>query len=891
MKSSLLRSTVGLTLIGVLATWAWVPARADVLQVEIQPKSDHSLVDLRLRGVAPAGSAIETRLQRSIDLKTWSPFGAKLRLPAQADAAGVKLAEDSAALGFYRLSTRATTFTATDGADILGYISSLADEIEALGDFTQRDFAERFGFKGEYLPGIRWNPRNALYWDAFQKDVHKPRPGNLDLILPALKLSQPEFARFRTNGFVVSERLGNDSFGDVYYDIFNRDLPVFISTDSILHAWHRSFDAVLQVIEEGHLRGQLRDLLLGMLGQLAAARTEYGNGVLKSSLDDGEYFLAVAAHLVTIDSERPTPIPADAARFNTTRQLIEAGKPRIYQIFDSKQDSEIVDFSQYIPRSHYSRHVSLQRYFQAMMWLGRVDLRIAGNPEYASLRQLGTAIVLNDLLNRSGKRATWQRIDHLITTLIGPPDSMNFDQLDALLKVAAMASPASIASTAALDSLRVQLENGTLGTQAIQGHSFYGGAGNDQIKLPRSFTFLGQRFAVDSWTFSQVVLDRIVLPGSEPPQLVRRRLPYSLDVDFAVFANDQIVPELLANMANPNGIPFRDGFPYQRNLAAVRQVLDGRPADAWTGTLYDGLLGALRTLSEPTLGPEYPEVMRTRAWALKTVNTQLASWSQLRHDTVLYVKQSETPPQLCLYPKGFVEPRPAFFQAMKALALQAADTIQAAGLPDVLVLEGPTFHDFIFSFPTAYPPDLILTSPPVFFRRFATNCNTLAEISVKELRQQPLLPGETYFLENTIEQVNTYLGSRQYNGWYPQLFYWGMFGNGEPNPPYLPNQVPPNHDSVFPDFLVTDVHTDGPSDTDLDPGAVLHEGVGRVNLLMIAVDNGPDRMVFAGPVMSHYEFTKPYGTRMTDAEWSAAVNAKTLPAPPPWTQSYLVRKP
>ena len=69
------------------------------------------------------------------------------------------------------------------------------------------------------------------------------------------------------------------------------------------------------------------------------------------------------------------------------------------------------------------------------------------------------------------------------------------------------------------------------------------------------------------------------------------------------------------------------------------------------------------------------------------------------------------------------------------------------------------------------------------------------------------------------------------------------------------------------DYLVADVHTDGPSEPDGDPGAVLHEAVGRIHLLLIAVDNGPDRMVFAGPVLSHYEFTKPYGTRLTDELW------------------------
>ena len=64
---------------------------------------------------------------------------------------------------------------------------------------------------------------------------------------------------------------------------------------------------------------------------------------------------------------------------------------------------------------------------------------------------------------------------------------------------------------------------------------------------------------------------------------------------------------------------------------------------------------------------------------MKTLNTQLASWTQLRHDTILYAKQSFTGGSTCVYPTGFVEPRVAFWQRLRAAATRAADLI--AGLP------------------------------------------------------------------------------------------------------------------------------------------------------------------------------------------------------------------
>jgi hypothetical protein len=837
---------------------------------------------------------MELRLQRSSDLSTWSPHGQKLRLPVGVNAIDTTLAQDPSGQGFFRLSARETSFTSSEGSEVLGYQSSFDDQLEALGSFSVADFTARFGSQPAYLPGISWDPTNSLYWDAFQKDVVKSggpetiswgsafRPDPPQGLLPAFKLSEAELATFRTNGFVVSERLSDKSFGDIYYNIFVRDLPVFITTDSILQAWQRSFSGVLEVIEEGMLAPTLENLLWELTGQCGSARRDYASGPLAQSFEDAEFYLSVARVLAVGESWgwfypiEPAVEQQLKQRAKTALELIAAGKPVSYNFFDGRQGSEWVDFSQFVPRGHYTKTPALQRYFQTMMWLGRVDLRVAGDTNWASTRQLGTAIVLNDLLNRSGQRDQWQKLDQYLTTFIGPSDSMDFTQLDGLLRGAGLVDPKSIRSMAQLESFQSRIEGGTLGAQLIASHGFVAGAGDDQIKLPRSFTFLGQRFTVDSWTFNQVVMDRIQKPdepASNPPKLVRRRLPYSLDVAFAVLGNNQIVPELAANMTRTDGVPFRDGFPYQRNLAAVRLALDARPANSWNGTLYDHWLSALRLLSAPTVGPEYPEAMRTRAWAMKTVNTQLASWTQLRHATVLGVKQSGTFPLLCSYPNGFVEPRPAFFQALQAMASQAATTLRSLGLEwtDELRLETK--------------PNYMLPNAATFFQGFARTCGTLGAIAQRELDREPLLPTQAAFLENTIERMRDYAGVRSYTGWYPKLFFLG--DNGKINTA----SAPEFHDCIRPDFIVTDVHTDGPSVIDGDPGAVLHEGVGRVNLMMIAVDNGPDRMVFAGPVFSHYEFNAPHGTRLTDEAWTQSVDAGTTPAPPPWTRSYLVRKP
>ena len=69
-----------------------------------------------------------------------------------------------------------------------------------------------------------------------------------------------------------------------------------------------------------------------------------------------------------------------------------------------------------------------------------------------------------------------------------------------------------------------------------------------------------------------------------------------------------------------------------------------------------------------------------------------------------------------------------------------------------------------------------------------------------------------------------------------------------------------------------------------DPGCVLHQGVGNVDLMLIAIDNGKDRMVFAGPLLSHYEFEMRGIVRKSDSEWRKDMVAGTLPPRPEWTR-------
>ena len=496
------------------------------------------------------------------------------------------------------------------------------------------------------LTQLSFNPTNAEYWPQFNA-----------------RLQPAELAIIQTNGFVVSGRMGTYSFPDSFYKLFTDDLPVFFSCDAALHAWHRSYMGMLEELEESYLSPRLQAVLQGMAQQVTPATgTALENGML-----DADFFVAVARSLVTGTNTYGSL--GQTARVSTILTAISNLQPAYVTLFGSDRK---VDFSQFQVRGHYETSTRLQKYFRAMMWCGMIDFRFTGATNDNSLRELSGTVAMHLLLKNSGQFANWQNIENVLQLFVGVPDSLTFAQLSDLMTAANIQSPASLPTLASLQSLQASIMSGQLGVQNIQSGYFWSPRSREQIKLPRSFCVLGQRFAFDAWTMNQCVFDRIIWDENGLPEeqdKVMRRVPSALDIAFSVLGNNHTVPELAASIANTNGHPWRDGYPYQHNLAAVRRVIDAQTPAAWTNNIYHYWLACLRELSAPTTSPEYPDALRTYDWAMKTLNTQLASWTELRHDTVLYVKQPYTGNILCSYPDGFIEPRVAFWERMRDMAL------------------------------------------------------------------------------------------------------------------------------------------------------------------------------------------------------------------------------
>jgi hypothetical protein len=389
-------------------------------------------------------------------------------------------------------------------------------------------------------------------------------------------------------------------------------------------------------------------------------------------------------------------------------------------------------------------------------------------------------------------------------------------------------------------------ELGSLSDQAIAEAIVAGGYGAQRIAsqilikhaaadwtfpLDRSFAFLGQRYVVDSHVFSNLVMDRV--GGGK----ILRVMPNPLDAAFAAFGNDQAVPLLADELAR---------YPYASDLASVRILVDAHPPDYWETSLYTAWLGALRTLSPsaPGVGPAasgLPAVARTEPWGRRLLNTQLGSWAELRHDTLLYAKQSYTIGTDCSFPDGYVEPYPEFFAKVVRLAERAQELI--ATLDFSLDTSG-TFRSTV----------------QTYFTNVATVAETLRQMAEYQTTGQPHTPEQITFLNQAVRLSTFASGPPYLDGWYRQLLYSPDFFTFAPT--------------------IADVHTDVGGDTPPRDPSVLHVGTSRPRLMVVSVDGCDGPRLYVGAVFAYHERIEPGLTRLADADWEKLIAAGPQPDVP-----------
>jgi hypothetical protein len=647
----------------------------------------------------------------------------------------------------------------------------------------------------------------------------------IDRLTTALKKADPTHAsdtayvagylrQLLTKGIAVYGGLTYQNYHAALDAIHNADLPLIFTTDALLHTLFLSYDNILMQLETNRFIEMIENVCITSLRYC-----DQVHGKTKDA-DDVRDYLATALRLLN-------PARTDITVSSQATLYLSAIHSEQFKEVDLFGRMKLVDFSQFKPRGHYTKSMPLQNYFKAMMWLSRADLAFEIGGKTATTRMKKDALILWDCVVNSGAYPQWLTMNATIEYMVGTSDGLSIKTMGNLvvdLGTTDIAKYIASFKEATFDSI---VSSNRYGVQAILSEGIiFPTQGVDSLELSSICAFMPQRFILDSYTFSQLVF----------PMIVYRELPSSLDVAFVLGDNSALADY-------PEAMPTRmPGI-----LGSQRTLYDQISPAGWQANAYTSWLNFQRTLNGIEANSAVSPAFRTAAWRAKMRNTQLMSWAQLRHNTILYAKQSYTGMIICQYPRAYVEPYPAFFAAVGQYAQKGAAFFEKQE-PQVAA----------------------------YFSTVAEISAKLQDIATLTAHGKSPTDAQVAWLQQTITSRSQSVGCgsiKVFDGWFFDLIY----SIAEPG-------VSPTQSDYY--TTIADVHTK-PTD-DMGPAKVLHCATGTINLMAIVVKLDTCTSVFVGPVGSFYDTVTVDPTtpkRMNDEEWYTRLQTK--PDRPVWTKRYI----
>jgi len=691
------------------------------------------------------------------------------------------------------------------------------------------------------------------------------------------------------NGFVVIDNLFNPKEEDItrpYKTLKDREIPIFITSDSLLHFYHIQFDETLRQIEEREFYDKIWEISQELLDD-SVEKYNLAAGDLKEAAKRNVAYFGVGLSLLQpkedqlCKDDRKCEDPGLASAFFKKEDLAKytfevpsfvkdkvEKELELIEKHEGFSDSPIFiyreDYSQYIPRGHYTRNEKLKNYFKALMWYGRMSMLLKGTDQVgpgescnnfpfckaiislhdAKIQTTEACLMASKFAESKDLKDKWDRIYIVTAFYVGFSDDLGpYEYLEVLNSV----------FNGKFDPYNLTDENiGKLKAKLAEYMSpkIYGGTGeaklwppftpeqaDEVLEITKGFRLIGQRFIPDSYLFSNLVFPYVGMYSGE-------NCDRTFTCEFSVVGPYKAFPRGLDTMALLESerakellIEFGDTeyegrdekgnkISYETQFNKLKEEFDKFNEADWQKNLYWSWIYSLKALLKE-FGKGYPTFMQTKAWQDKELTTALASWAELRHDTILYAKQSYTmvptvapPPEKPVV--GYIEPVPEFYNRLLALT-----RMTTTGLDKMNVLDEVAKNRL---------------------KNLEEILERLINLSKKELKNEELTQEDYDFIKNFGDELNDVIAEVD--------------------------------EKAKKTTIIADVHTD------IITSQVLEEGVGYVNLIVVAYKVPDGRILFgAGPVFSYYEFKHPMKDRLTDEKWQALLESQP-PEKPEWVSNF-----
>lgn len=620
------------------------------------------------------------------------------------------------------------------------------------------------------------------------------------------------------NGFVVCGEAGNEFFEVYEYNRYDQ-IASFVTVDSLMHTYHLYFAYLQKSIEKNYLTERITQLSKKMLDDSINEYEELKGSEWEDAAKRNVAFFNIGLNLLEenteVNDDVKDTVEYELNRINEAALIDESAITGVFE-----------DYTQYAPRGYYEGDEELERYFRAMMWFGRIHLKQDDEELDRS------ALLIAKMLSEDTEAyELWESIYDVTAYFVGASDDNGVNEYIPILNEA---NENGVTTNDLLTDkdLFVRLHKATGELPSPQINSIPIMDGKDNV-IP-GFRFMGQRFTIDASIMQKLIYSDV----KENSKKDKRMLPDVLDVPAAL--GSDIALDILEDM----GAADFDG--YSENMNKLREALSAENETLWSASLYAGWLNTLRPLLD-VKGEGYPVFMQGEEWAKKDLECFAGSFTELKHDTVLYTKQvmaemgggwNEEPDD-----RGYVQPEPLVYARFAELSDQTALGLQKYGMLTVSDQEN--------------------------LSRLSQMADTLLEISKKELRDETLTEDEYEFI-------------RSYGGNLEHFWMEAVRDKSNGDEEITTRECPA--------ALAVDIATDS------NGGRVLEVGTGSPSQIYVIVKVDEKVKIAKGSVYSFYQFPWPMEDRLTNTRWHQMMGIKPNEdgnyerdqsiTKPEWTASY-----
>lgn len=499
-----------------------------------------------------------------------------------------------------------------------------------------------------------------------------------------------------------------------------------------------------------------------------------------------------------------------------------------------------VPFTLFKPRGTYTSSSLRRQYFRTVQWYQQIPFLMGSKDMTNYAVGIGQLVHANqDIENQ------YKNFSSLIAFIVGESDDLDVSDYAAAVNDL---GKKAYDQKALGDYLDKRKPSAMIKSLPVDINPSAGVTIEDEMRAMRGMRFMSQKFIPDSYWTSKLT------QGDEAPAVNGQRLP-----------DKASVLEVMSILGSPYATSRLSDLPFYTDnkqaidtrLAELKTEANGWGDEYWRSNLYTSSLWSIAGMFEwlTTNHSVLPQFMQSPLWGAKTLLTGSGFWTELRHTSLLYAKQSFAEKggggsdscDLRKVPepaKGYVEPQAEMYDRLYYTAQRLAAEYKARGFE----LENQQqLENYI-----------VLLNTVREYTKLELENNSFTETTISETRHSDddNVECTEYFIspDSAIKRSDNEYENPESRWEELRVSLIEQMRSALPVP--IEGPIIQAKDKRM--AVVADVHTD-------KDGGVLEEGTGAPRVIFVAVKDANGPRLTVGFTYSQYETIS--GERLTDEQW------------------------